>query len=333
MSPQSHPTNQILETSISITNISTASAIAQRILDLGPAAANITKLHISTDFSSSDDKAKFIEDDITSLVRPITSILTHISSLGSSLIHFTWLAPSSTSSPFTRPSSFWAALYLHAPTLTSLTLEFFEHEVQHFPPPPPFPNLKTLELDTSSAHGDSGASIHALLRSCKSLTTLKFEWPGCDLETCQIQNIEWDTYTFPALTYLEVHGWDFAPLPLARFLARHQDVQRLLDGVEGPYIEENEGHIDLDVTAFPNLRDLWKRRVDARPLAQYFSARANRPIKRLVLDLTGFHGAEKLAELSNNSHACAVLEKLEIRGPSRAWRNEEWESDSSEDET
>jgi hypothetical protein len=331
MSTQPQNTNEILETSISIHNLSTASEITQRILDLGPSAARITKLYISTDFSNSEDK--FTNEHVVSLVQPITQILTHISSASASasLTHFAWLAPSSTTSPFTRPSEFWAALYIHAPTLRHLTLDFFEHEVATLPPPPAFPALRTLGLDTSSAHGDDGTSIHALLTSCPLLTALTFEWPACDLETCQIQNIQWSAYTFPALTALELNGWDFAPVAFAAFLARHRDVERFVDGVDGPYVDENEEHIGLAATVFPKLRELWKRRGSERGMGQYFNVEARRPIKRLVLDVEGFDGAKKLQELGACGHA-QKLKELELRGPSRAWRVKEWESDSSEDE-
>jgi hypothetical protein len=329
MTTQTPTANEILETSISIHDISTAPGVAKHVLDLGPSAARITKIHISTAFSDSEDT--FTEEQISHLTSPIAQLLTTISLTGGSLTHFTWSAPSSTSTPFTRPASFWSALYAHSTTLEFLQLCFFEHEVHHLPAPPhSFPCLKTLKLDTSSAHGDTGTSIHALLCACPALTTLVFEWPGCDLETCQIQNINWDEYTWTGLKELELNGWDFAPTRLAALLGRHKGVEVFRDGVDGPYVDEHASHIPLDGNVFPKLQTLRKRRGDARRLAEYFDPRANRPIRRLILDIR-FNAARTLGELSACEGA-TTLEELELRGDVGSWRCKAWESDSSEDE-
>jgi hypothetical protein len=329
MTTQTPTANEILETSISIHNISTAAEIAKRVLDLVPSAARITKLHISTAFSDSEDT--FTEERISHLTAPIAQLLNTISSTGGSLTHFTWSAPLSTSTPFTRPASFWSALYAHSTTLEFVQLCFFEHEVHHLPAPPhSFPCLKTLRLDTSSAHGDTGTSIHALLCACPGLTTLVFEWPGCDLETCQIQNVNWDEYNWTGLKELELSGWDFAPTQLAALLGRHKGVEVFRDGVDGPYVDEHASHIPLDVNVFPKLKTLRKRRGNARRLAEYFDPHADRPIRRLILDI-GFNAARTLGELSACEGA-TTLEELELRGDVGSWRCKAWESDSSEDE-
>jgi hypothetical protein len=157
-----------------------------------------------------------------------------------------------------------------------------------------------------------------------------FEWPGCDLKTCQIQNIDWDAYTWTGLKELELNGWDFAPTRLATLLGRHKGVEVFRDGVDGPYVDEDASHIPLDVNVFPKLQTLRKRRGDARTLAEYFDPRATRPIRRLILDI-GFNAARTMDELSACEGA-TTLEELELRGDVGSWRCKAWESDSSEDD-
>jgi hypothetical protein len=74
MTTQTPTANEILETSISIHDISTAPGVAKHVLDLGPSAARITKIHISTAFSDSEDT--FTEEQISHLTSPIAQLLT-----------------------------------------------------------------------------------------------------------------------------------------------------------------------------------------------------------------------------------------------------------------
>jgi hypothetical protein len=352
-------TNEILGTtslSVLIHDLRTASQTAQRILALGASAANITKLSISTEFTEAEETAfrqngrKPPASDLTSpieqtlaasseaedeapkqdrvseLTSPIVQILTTITATGGSLAHFSWLAPDSTGTPFTRPASFWSALYAHAPTLDFLQLDFFEHEVHNVPPPVTnFPVLTTLVLDTNSAHGDDGTAIHVLLKSCPMLSKLTFDWPGCDLLTCQIQDIDWDSYTFPHLTHLSLNGWDFAPQKLTAFLARHDGVEVFRDAIDG------DEAIPLDMETFPVLHTLSKRGVhtSSKDLVEYFDPRAKRAIKHLALDI-GWGGSRDLENLGGMKCAREKLEVLELRGDVKYWRPED---ESSEDES
>jgi hypothetical protein len=323
--------NVILGTSISIHDLHTASQTANHILSLGPSAATITKLSITTELPES--YRDLVKDEVSQLTSPITQILSTIASTGGSLVHFAWLAPQSTNIPLTRPPTFWTALYAHAPTLESLQLEFFEHEVHTVPnPPSTFPSLTSLALDTSSAHGDDGSSIHALLRSCPTLSKLSFVWPICDLSTCQITNIDWDAYTFPHLTHLSLNGWDFAPVQLAAFLARHPSIQVLRDGVDGPYLDDDDDEEakPLEKDTLPNLCTLWKSHAfsESRSLVKYFDVRAKRAIKHLTLDI-GFGGYVYLEELVGCEKAREGLEVVELEGGVERWRVEEEEDEEN----
>jgi hypothetical protein len=129
------------------------------------------------------------------LCAPLTAILTAITSHGGNLRQFIWPATHHTDRNFTRPAEFWTALYAHALGLVELHLDFFCHEVGALLPLPSsttFPALRTLKLDTNSAHGDDGTAVDSLLRVCPNLDALHFEWPLCDLETCQIRSVSWD---------------------------------------------------------------------------------------------------------------------------------------------
>jgi hypothetical protein len=332
-----------IDLTVEIHELKTANLTAQQVISLLYSASNITSLFLSTDLADGEEDddtdpsqssrsaaRKRKDEEAARLTEPITQILSAITSTGGSLSHFTWRTPNSTSSRFTRPPAFWVALYAHAPTIQSLQLDFFEHEVSTLPIPPiAFPALTDLKLDTCSAHGDDGSSIQLLLKACSAtLQSLDFEWPRCDLSSCQLQNVDWSQLSFKHLTNLSLNGWDFDSASLAGFLARHSTVTVFRDAVEGPYCED--GIQVLERTTLPKLCTLYKHHADARTLAEYFDPDAHRPIKHLALSL-GYRAGEKIGELAALEAAGKRLEVLELYGEVRDWRIEE-DKASSDDE-
>ncbi|OAL46490.1 hypothetical protein IQ07DRAFT_658686, partial [Pyrenochaeta sp. DS3sAY3a] len=262
------------------------------------------------------------------LCAPLTQILTSILTSNGTLTSFSWHASYTSGTSFTRPPSFWTALYAHAPTLQSLTLDFFEREIPTLPPPPSaFPLLKTLKLDAVGAHGDDGAAVDALLASCPSLESLQFTWPSCDLRGCQIQNIAWG-YSFPLLTHLFLRGWNFAPLAFAEFLARHGNVEVYRDEIDFYEDDEESRPRELGVDVLPKLRALWKSGGRLASLPGYFGGEAGREIEVLGVDVGG-GGAEVLGQMKGVER----VRVLEVNGSVLVWRVEEAESeDDDEDE-
>lgn len=257
------------------------------------------------------------------LCAPLIRILDAISNTGS-LQRFAWTA-SSTSSPFTRPPSFWTALYAHTSSLQHLSLDYFEHEVRHLPSPPSsLPNLTSLQLNAVSAHGDNGSAIEAFLCACPALQSLDFTWPGCDLLSCQIQGISW-TYTFPALRSLSLSGWDFAPAALSDFLHRHDGVRVFSDGIDREG-EDEESESDV----FPALTHLRKKRGPAVGVLKYFNSDVRRPIKMLAMEIN-YNSVSALRELASLESVRSV-KVLELHGEVRDWRPKEVYPDSSDDE-
>ncbi|KZM26513.1 uncharacterized protein EKO05_0005477 [Ascochyta rabiei] len=273
------------ELTVRICDITAAGAMLQRVLELGERAAKIGHVCVDTaSYFRAREKGRGLECsaergigswnestadtkmDPTSiaalLCAPITAILTTITSRAGSLTSLTWPASSHTDRRFTRPLSFWEALYTHAPSLEKLHLDFFRHEVQVFSRPPAgvkFGKLKELRLDASSAHGDGGSTVDELLGSCENIEVLGFKWPPCDLPSCQIKGVSWG-WTFPKLRQLSILGWNIAPAAYTEFLGRHPNIRYLDERIDGPYDEDGKGYttVQLPTTALPNLSTLKK---------------------------------------------------------------------------
>ena len=260
---------------------------------------------------------------------PLIRLLDTIRSHGGSLKHFSWWDSWYGGGPFTRPQAFWTALFAHCATLESLKLDFFEHEVKHFAAPETtFPALKKLVVDAGSGHGDDGTGVDALLKSCPNLLTLYFAWPGCDLNDCQIQKVSWD-FTFPALTRLELNGYNFAPEPLAAFLARHSNVETLNNAIGYYRSEDSASPPYIADAVLPQLRAL-KKSGEAK-IAAYFDESTQRPLRHLRL-ISYFSQGCTVAELARLESARTGLKVLEIEGNIRDWRPEEESSDEEEEE-
>lgn len=249
------------------------------------------------------------------------------------LKHFSWTASYCAGTSFTRPQMFWDALYAHSQTLESLHLDYFEREVRQLTDPKTtFPNLKTLKLNTVSAHGDDGTAIDALLSSCPNLSTLDFTWPGCDLDNCQIQNITW-SYTYPSLTNLSLRGWNFAPKPLADFLTRHPSITTFSDGIDFQLNDPGSEAVQLDANVLPALKALYKSNGPLSSILPYFGPAAERQIRHLALYIS-MGGGSVLSELATLPAATSTIKTLELHGNITDWRlpdDEEYSSDSDSD--
>lgn len=251
---------------------------------------------------------------------------------------YSWPAPNHTDRHFTRPNDFWSSLYCFD-TLEYLHLDFFCHEVDEVTQlasagDPSFPELRTLRLDTSSAHGDDGTAIDQILHGCPNIESLHFEWPPCDLNGCQIKNISW-TWTFPKLHSLTVYGWNIAPAAYTDFLVRHPGIKNLEERVDGPYEEEGKEYASMHLpgTALPDLRTLKKEYTGGHRLRDYFNLTASRPIRHLTLHARSYQGAEQeLLDITTATTAQTNLRALEFLSEIRSWRDEEPDSDSSDDE-
>ncbi|KAF2744970.1 hypothetical protein M011DRAFT_505592 [Sporormia fimetaria CBS 119925] len=255
-------------------------------------------------FQKSDNyfKRSHVDPRLTTYCAPITSLLNYITLASHSLSSFTWTSPYDWPMKYgQRPPSFWTALWAHARTLSDLHIGFYEHELGRTAPPPPdvtFPALTNLRIDASTAHGDNGQLVEHIFKNSPNLERLDFVYPGCDLYTCQIQNITWD-YDFPHLKRLEVRGWDFNRRTFAHFLTRCSNVEVFTDGVD--YIHSTPEPefqskpqdpeavlppVPLPVTAFPNLRALCMNtfsRSETRNLYHWFDPQAARPIQHVML--------------------------------------------------
>ncbi|KAJ4362494.1 hypothetical protein N0V83_010588 [Neocucurbitaria cava] len=246
------------------------------------------------------------------------------------LKRFSWSASYCAGTSFTRPQTFWDALYAHSQTLEGLHLDYFEHEVRQLTDPKTiFPNLKTLKLNTVSAHGDDGTAIDALLNSCPNLSTLDFTWPGCDLDDCQIQNITW-SYTYPSLTNLSLSGWNFAPKPLADFLMRHPSITTFADGIDFQLNDPGSEPIQFDANALPALEALYKSNGPLSSVLPYFDPAARRQIQHLAL-YVGMGGGSVLSELATLPAATSTIKTLEMHGNITDWRLPEDEDSSDSD--
>ncbi|KAH6642158.1 hypothetical protein C7974DRAFT_408736 [Boeremia exigua] len=355
---------------IEIYDITTADELIDQVLALGEQASRISSVFIDmTRYYETLDEAEELADaarkqleisatnkdtsssplartsvtvtDASTLCGPIITLLDLIKTYNGRLTSFTWPAPLLLYRVFTRPQSFWTALYAHAPTLVTLHLDFFCHEVHTLGPLPPntaFPLLKTLQLDTSSAHawnGCNGSTIDALLHASPHLESLRFEWPLGDLEHCQLTNISW-AWTFPDLTHLHVCGLNIEHNHNAYndFLVRHPGLTSLEERVDGPYDDEG-GKLDarLPASALPNLHTLIKAGGSTHPLTDYFDTAANRPIHSLTLHVGSFSGIEQcLPDIVACTPAQTGLRSLAFRGAIDRWRDSIEALDSSSDD-
>lgn len=328
-----------LELKIYIRNITTINATAQQIVQLKELAAKITTIEIdtSTFFQAVEEQEDLAGLFSAGVVCPhLIIILDAIKIHGGGLTAFSWPASQHTHEYFTRPQEFWTALYAHASTFQTLHLDFFCHEVHTVPCPPPSVTFeaKDLRLDTSSAHGDNGAAIDTILKVCSNTSTLHFEWPPCDLESCQIRNVSW-AWHFPQLKHLRTFGWNFAPATYTNFLVRHPNLTSIAECLDGPW-HSGEGEavqVRLPTAALPNLRVLEKRYAGTHGLRDYFDTTANRQIDALVVHVNDFQGVEQeLLEIAVLPTAQRRLRTLEFRGKISCWRRRERE-DSSEDDS
>lgn len=252
---------------------------------------------------------------------PLIQLLNTIQEHGGSLTNFSWTTTHCASASFTRPQTLWSAIFAHTPTLLTLHLDFFEHEVDKLPVfGATFPVLKRLKLDTSNAHGDDGAAIDAILRACPQLEHLEFIWPICDLMSCQIQNISW-AYVYPHLTHLTLNGCCVAPPPLARFIANLPLMQVLNEDIEFETGREAYEPPSLGMNKLPQLKALYL----GSPLWSnvYFDESARRSISHLALN-GGKYAFDKLAKLPRVQQG---IKTLELYGSISNWRFRDMEGD------
>ncbi|ORY19026.1 hypothetical protein BCR34DRAFT_260438 [Clohesyomyces aquaticus] len=257
------------------------------------------------------------------LTTPIIQLLDAISSAGGSLEEFIWQQEDWwDSKDCIRPASFWTALWKHAHTLQTLTLGFYTHELHTVSAPSPpvqFPELKELRLDCSTAHGDAGLAVEAILKESPKLEILEFAYPGCDLETCQIRNISWD-YRFRGLRELDVQGYDFDSGAFARFLRNHAAVEMFRDGLDGDNQE-----VEMGMETLPRLEKLYVTAyTSSRSLRDWFSEDAKRPVSHLRVNWRSHRDLEDVA--TGNK----VLECLEIDGNVGDWRPRDIDSSDEE---
>lgn len=282
-----------------------------------------------------------VEDEFQRLCSSLANLLTAIKAHGGSISTFAWTLDSDGEGDRmgTRKPDFWAALCAHAPTLQSLTLQFFTHELHHLPPRDvAFPQLTTLVLDASSAHGDNGTFVDSLLKRSPALQSLDFSWPICDLDSCQIKNISWE-YDFARLRELKLAGYDFNPQALIAFLDRCPLVELFYDGVDTELWDENDtgsddAGADLDVAAvgpeklrlrpvtLPLVKELkLGESQKVRTTGEWFDPQAARPIRKLCIktvravEFTLEAVVEKLRE-----RPTFELRVLEVDAVVQAWR-------------
>jgi hypothetical protein len=233
------------ELSIKICDITTASSMADKVLELGEQASKITSIHIdSTSYMRTWNGKSGSPDaiEVSTLCAPVVSILEFIKSQNGSVKSFTWLAHGYYySKKFTRPIAFWTAIFDHALTLETLHTGFFRHEAHQLASQPPkirFPALTCLCLDAVYENGSDGSFIDAMLHNCPNVEDLRFTWTQCNLDACQPRKVTW-SWTFPNLKKLYVHGWNFAPEAYDDFLERHPSIYA--DGlVCGPYDSDSD---------------------------------------------------------------------------------------------
>jgi hypothetical protein len=282
------------------------------------------------DEDDSDDESGDNEA-LEKLCLPIIELLDAIRSADGKLETFSWDIRHQFwhNSKVRRPSSFFTALWKHAPTLSKLGTGYYTHELHEVNgSSSPFPVLKELYIDASGAHGDDGSAVEDLLKSCPVLEKLEFHWPGCDLDSCQIQNISWK-FEMPKLRYLALHGSDFAPAALAQFLENHPSIENFVDGVDSDShvsYKESEGP-RLSKTALPNVRAVHGASDSARYPEDWFSDEADRKIAHLTAPW-GWQGKVDVSKNMARELKCLDINASNIT----AWRPEEPDSDDEEEE-
>ncbi|KAF2791514.1 hypothetical protein K505DRAFT_419092 [Melanomma pulvis-pyrius CBS 109.77] len=283
------------------------------------------------DEDDSDDEGKNGEA-MNQACQPIIELLSAILTANGSLSSFSWEnKPGWWDSKGRRPPFFWTALWAHSATLQTLNLGFYTHELHHVRGPSPsqlFPLLRTLYIDASTAHGDNGSAVENLLSVCPALETLEFFWPGCDLLTCQIQNISWD-FHWPALRVLRLYGSDFAPLALADLLEKHPTVENFVDGVDSDFrssFKESQSP-RLKASCLPNVKAVNRADDSARFPEHWFDDEAGRKINHLGVPW-GWNGGLEVSKTMARELKC-----LEINaGNVTNWRPDEPDSDDEEEE-
>ncbi|KAF1960933.1 hypothetical protein CC80DRAFT_489164 [Byssothecium circinans] len=306
--------------------------------------------------AAAEQEKKQAEAEWEILSTPLIRLLTKLQTLK----EFHWLSPNANYAyAGFRPASFFHALYTHAPSLQSLTLGFFVHELHDVPAPPPttrWPKLRELNIEAGTAHGDDGTAVDAILRqaSCSAdedggaesaLETLTFYWPRCDLEDCQIQNISW-AYAFPSLKEMKVNGYLFAAQSAAfsDFLARCPELVSFSDGVETGLNEkeqeqqregsEEETKKVLAETTLPKLEKLALASVASpRSVRQWFDNEAKRPIREVEIS-SAFSVRSVLEDLARVEPE-ERLQGVQVLGVSAGideWRPRRKEPDTDSDE-
>lgn len=286
---------------------------------------------VEEDEDDSDDEGKN-DEAMNQACQPIIELLSAILTANGSLASFSWEnRPGWWDSKGRRPPSFWTALWAHSATLQTLNLGFYTLELHHVQGPSPsqsFPLLRTLYIDASTAHGDDGSAVEDLLSLCPALETLEFFWPGCDLLTCQIQNISWD-FHWPELRVLRLYGSDFAPLALADLLEKHPSVENFVDGVDGEFrssFKESQSP-RLKAGCLPNVKAVDRASDSARFPEDWFNDEAERKIKHLGVPW-GWSGGLEVSKMMAKELKC-----LEINaGNVTDWRPDEPDSDDEEEE-
>ena len=247
-----------------------------------------------------------------------------------------------------RPHSFWNALYAHASTLQQLKLDFASHEVHTLPKlDVPFPKLESLKLSAYGAHGDDGTKLQTLMKNSPALKSLSFTWPNCDLVECSIRNINWDELRLPALTHLDLNGYDVTPESLAAFLARQPTIQAFHDTLESYYTtfdldeddirqEEKEAEyrrinrpdspsiprravrnpFAVATTSLPNLKAV---HMSDLKLSAYFNPDAGRRIQHLGVEIE-YGSASRFMMVAGLEAATKNLKVLELNICIHDWR-------------
>lgn len=352
--------NAIDGNTITLGNLETAHTIVEELLASRETAARITEIVVTVIVDEEEEKKakgyvgmdceekkKKMNEEAARVCEPLTNILRAITDQGGSLTHFIWPVPYYGHWPqinFTRPPSFWDALYAHSATLTHLNFSTSPRELNTMPAPnTTFPALRQLVVDANSAHGDDGTAIDQLLAHSPNVELLRFTWPSCDLRTCQITDLGW-SYTFPRLRSLAVKGWLLDPKPYIEFLSRNPSIEVLSDNIEGLYelkmISEDkaegwdicepakEPDLEIDPNTLPNLKALTGDS-SLYPTQAYFAAGANRPVTHLSM----WSIARGLLALSKMSTATEKIVVLDMHGGVGGWRLKEKDSEKKgEDE-
>jgi hypothetical protein len=272
----------------------------------------------------------YVDKRMNKLCAPIISILNGIEAAGGSLEAFSWGHEDGWwDSNGTRPKEYWAALWKHARTLKKLDIGFYTHEVHKVRPAGvAFPSMRELRIDASTAHGNEGDAVEHLLKSCPSLETLDYEYPGCDLETCQIKGITWD-YTFPKLRSLSVRGFENSPKKYIEFVTRCPTIEAFFDGLDA-YDSDYDEKVSYPNEALPNMLQLCVPGGGYRSLDQWFSSINDRPLHHIRVESAHRWSQFKSITLGNVS---STLKCLEFGGGALDWRPvKPYEADSDDDE-